>query len=284
MQMYLNREAPWGPTQPSTHSGDEAATVWHEYAHGLSSRLVTYPDGSPRSTLSSRARWVRRGATGTQGTWARAPGSWSTIPVEGDVDIFRYSDGNTILYRIEAMDCPIGSTSATCAGTPGSGPGGFDFGDFGKIVGSPEVHADGEIWGQTLWQMRQLIGASVTETLVTRGMELSPPDPSFLDMRNAILQADLVAFGGAHADALWSIFAERGMGYFAAATDGSDGAPIPDHSLPVDCSGVACGSIHGTITDRISGLPLASITVGIAGHSSGLPGDLADVTDASGTF
>ena len=54
----------------------------------------------------------------------------------------------------------------------------------------PETHADGEVWLETLWQLRQTLGAPTTEALVTAAMELSPPGPSFLDMRNAILQAD----------------------------------------------------------------------------------------------
>ena len=73
-----------------------------------------------------------------------------------------------------------------------AGPGGYTYGDFGKIAGGPEVHSDGEIWLETLWQIRQTLGARRTEKLVTRGMELSPPAPSFLDMRNAIIQADVV--------------------------------------------------------------------------------------------
>ena len=111
------------------------------------------------------------------------------------------------------------------------GPGGYTYGDFGKVAGFPEVHADGEIWLETLWQIRQTLGASVAETLVTRAMELSPPAPSYLDMRNAIIQADLVNFGGANETALWSIFAERGMGYFAASTS-DDVNPIEDFSTP----------------------------------------------------
>ncbi len=89
-----------------------------------------------------------------------------------------------------------------CKGHARSGPGGFTYGDFGKIFGRPEVHSDGEIWLQTLWQLRDALrcqggraGEEETECLVTRAMELSPPDPSFLDMRNAILQADLSACG-----------------------------------------------------------------------------------------
>ena len=61
-----------------------------------------------------------------------------------------------------------------------------------------EVHASGEIWGQTLWQIRQTLGHTVADTLITRAMSLSPTEPSFLDMRNAILEADLIAYNSEH--------------------------------------------------------------------------------------
>ena len=68
----------------------------------------------------------------------------------------------------------------------------------------PSPHADGEIWAQTLWELRQRLiakygavaGRQRAETYITRAMELSPPDPSFVDMRNAILQAETVATAG----------------------------------------------------------------------------------------
>ena len=60
------------------------------------------------------------------------------------------------------------------------------------------MHADGEIWGETLWDLRTALGSATTENLVTRAMELSPSNPSMLDERNAILQADLVDNGGAN--------------------------------------------------------------------------------------
>ncbi len=48
MQMYLQRKAPWGPGIPSGDSGNEAETVYHEFAHGLTNRLVTTPGRHPR--------------------------------------------------------------------------------------------------------------------------------------------------------------------------------------------------------------------------------------------
>ena len=78
--------------------------------------------------------------------------------------------------------------------TPASRPAAYTYGSLGKIDGAPEVHSDGEIWAQTLWDLRSAVGRGPHRApLVTRAMELSPDDPSFLDMRNAILQADTVA-------------------------------------------------------------------------------------------
>ena len=57
-------------------------------------------------------------------------------------------------------------------------------------------------------------------------MELSPSNPSKLDKRNSILQADLVDNGGANHDTIWSVFAHRGMGYFAGAINGDDSKPV----------------------------------------------------------
>ena len=121
------------------------------------------------------------------------------------------------------------------------------------------MHADGEIWLETLWQIRQTLGAAVTEALVTRGMELSPPAPSFLDMRNAIIQADLVNFAGANETALWTIFAQRGMGYFAASTSG-DVDPIEDFSSRRTARRRDAPRVSGTVKDKVTGKPVGRRT------------------------
>ena len=178
-----------------------------------------------------------------------------------------------------------GSTAATCPGSGTAGPGGYTYGDFGQVSPfGPEVHADGEIWVQTLWDIRTALGSEVTLALVTRGMELSPPEPSFLDMRNAILEADQVAFGGAHADQLWQLFAHRGMGFFATAVDGSDVASRPglQHAADVPRR-LRHGDRHGRSTRRPAS-PVAGVNVVIAGHASGFGSDLVDATDGGGAF
>ena len=63
-------------------------------------------------------------------------------------------------------------------------------------------------------------------------MRLSPPEPSFLDMRNAILAADQGLNGGANEDLIWTVFADRGMGFFASVDDSSDTAPFENFDTP----------------------------------------------------
>ena len=60
---------------------------------------------------------------------------------------------------------------------------------------------------------------------------MAPDNPTFLDVRNAILQAD-VNRGLGDRDRIWAAFAARGMGLRAATTGPDDGNPIEDFSAP----------------------------------------------------
>ena len=84
---------------------------------------------------------------------------------------------------------------------------------------------------------------------MTRAMELAPSNPSFLDMRNAILQADQAVYGGKRTTAIWKVFAHRGMGFFAGSLDGDDTAPVEDFSLPPE-PGTPKGTLTGKVTDQ----------------------------------
>ena len=99
-------------------------------------------------------------------------------------------------------------------------------------------------------------GSKLAESLVTRGMELSPTYPSYLDMRNAIIQADVADNGGAHVKLLWKVFAHRGMGFFAGTVGGNDTSPVEDFSLP-PAPGTPKGKVTGTVRDSESGAGVA---------------------------
>ena len=74
------------------------------------------------------------------------------------------------------------------------------------------------------------------EQLVVDGMKFSVCNPSFLDMRDAILMADRVRYAGQHQCLLWENFAQGGQGFFAEDNTAGDlGVPIEDFTLPPFC-------------------------------------------------
>ncbi|KFG07897.1 MULTISPECIES: M36 family metallopeptidase [Streptomyces] len=285
MQLYLTAPSDGYPVVQGNW-GDDAATVYHEYTHGLSNRLVVDADGV--STLVSQ----QAGAMGE--AWS----DWYALDFLADEHLrrdTRRTDGEMTLdpagwtdsapSRTQGLDCPVGSASPRCPGTSAAGPGGYTYGDYGKISRrGPESHADGEIWGETLWDLRSALGSPLSQSLVTRAMELSPANPSFLDQRNAILQADTVVNGGRAHDRIWKVFAHRGMGYFAAALSGDDTRPDEDFSLPPGAD-TPVVTLTGKVTDDASGAAVGGVTVSVSGHSSGFPGaDFSAVSAADGTY
>jgi extracellular elastinolytic metalloproteinase len=286
MQMYL-QHAPgypysrYGDPFSPTNVGDEADTVYHEYTHGLSNRLNV--DVRGRSTLGP----VQAGAMGEG--WS----DWYAMDYlakkhlqrdrarKADVRMFVY-DGLGVRYdRTEPMDCKVGQKAKLCRGGATGHRGGYTYADYGEVAGGPEVHGDGEIWAQTLWDLRRAVGSRKAEALVTRAMELAPYNPSFIDMRNAILVADTALYGGAKHPVIWKVFARRGMGFNAGSTGGNDTNPGAGFAVPR--AAPSTGAIRGTVSDRDTGEPLAGVTVTLAFQGSG-PVNPTAVTDGSGAY
>jgi hypothetical protein len=256
MQMYLFK-SPYR----TMNGGDDASILYHEYTHGLSNRLIR--DAGGAGALNT----AQAGAMGEGWSdWYAKDflvaqfGALDNPAVNGDVHMGTYTDASPNLIRREGLDCPV-NAAVGCAG--------FTDGDF---FGT-EVHDNGEIWAQTLWDLRQAIGSANAERLVTQGMRLSPPEPSFLDERNAILAADAAA-GGTFQNDIWSVFATRGMGYYASTTGSDDTSPVEDFSPP-PAPGGPRGTIAGRITNR-AGAPLAGAKVAL--------GSLVAQADADGRY
>ena len=210
MQMYFFNNN-WDVT-----SSDDADVVYHEYTHGLTNRLVG--NGAGLAAFQSGAMgeawsdWYANDFQVAQGLKTDGPGIDLTL---GAYSINLFGTGG---IRREPMDCKVGSPAASCPGAGSTGSGGFTFGDLNKfpIVGG--VHDNGEIWAQTLWDLRDAVGSARAEALVTGGLRLSPLNPSFLDMRDAILQSAITL--GEPRGPIWQVFAARGMG-FSASTPGA---------------------------------------------------------------
>ena len=120
-------------------------------------------------------------------------------------------------------------------------------------------HPIGEIWCNTLWEMRALLiqkygfkeGQRQSIQLVVDGMKLTPNSPSFVDARNAILLADRVNNNGANQCLLWQAFSKRGLGFRADTTDTNDVAPVESRESAPFCSDA--GTVAISRTEYLSG-------------------------------
>jgi extracellular elastinolytic metalloproteinase len=295
MQMYLMSGL--SPNGGDVNSGDDASVIYHEYTHGLSSRLVTDNDGQPALDAQQAGSMGEGWSDWYAMDFLVNHGFDADTAEVGDVNPAYYVAGGPG-FRTQPLDCPVDFTDSPCLNFDGAGDGGYTYADFGKVVGEPEVHADGEIWHQTLWELRQRLiakygaaaGDQRVQTYVTRGMEFTPPFPSMIDARNGIMQAETVAtaaggpFAGSNDDdVLWATFAKRGMGYFAAALDGDDVSPIANFSLP-PAPGAPHGTLTGTVTMTDGGSPASGARVEIGGHNSGLGSDLAATAGPTGAY
>ncbi|MEK0447189.1 MAG: hypothetical protein RLZZ399_2510, partial [Verrucomicrobiota bacterium] len=215
MQMYL-----FSMTSPGRDGSLDAEVVFHEYTHGLSNRLVG--GGTGMWALQSRGM-----GEGWSDFYALALLSEPGDDVNGNYAAGGYLTGNyykgirTYPYTTDMVKNPL---------------------TLKRIEGSSAVHFMGEVWCVTLWEVRANliakhgweVGNEMTLQLVTDGMKLSPVNPTFLQARDAILQADLVNYGGANRLELWRGFAKRGMGASAivpassATTGVTEAFDVPD--------------------------------------------------------
>jgi extracellular elastinolytic metalloproteinase len=280
MQMYLwhvpgatDEEEPFLPTS----SAFDASVEYHEYTHGLSNRLVVDSDGN--STLNS--------------IQARAMGeAWSDYYAldylvgkrferdtrrSGEVFEGKYLMAGREPFRTMAIDCATNAEAKGCTDRFDN-RGGYTYGDFPSVDDGPEAHSSGEVWAQTLWDLRKEFGHRLAAQLVTRAMSISADDPDYLDMRNAILQADLVAHEGDHAKRVWRIFANRGMGWFAGSVDAGDAQPAEDFHVP-PAPFRARDVIAGTVIDD-KGNPVRGAVVRVTGHGDRFQA----VTNAKGEY
>ncbi|MGH9848895.1 MAG: M36 family metallopeptidase, partial [Blastocatellia bacterium] len=206
VQMYL-----FTSVTPQLDGDFDQGVIIHELTHGLSNRLVF-------------------NASGLSGLQAGGMG-------EGWSDYF-----GLVLLRSEADDLngtyPVGQyvTNNQARGIRrfpySANPQVFPL-TFKDIALRNQVHAIGEIWCNTLLEMRALLiqrygyqeGQRQSIQLVVDGLKLTPRSPTFVDARNAILLADRVNNRSANQCLLWQAFAKRGLGFWASTTDASDGAP-----------------------------------------------------------
>ncbi len=191
-------------SQVFTDGSLDSGVIVHEYTHGVSTRLVRQLGGA------------QGGAMGE--AWSDFFGLEYTlpegVPVDGSYAVGEYlaqSPGTGIRSRPYSTDMSINPLT---------------YSRLGNVILRPEVHADGEIWMEALWEARAALmrqfgekeGRRRIRLLVIDGMKLAPPTPSMVDARDAILLADRADFKGESQSQLWAAFARRGLGALAQST------------------------------------------------------------------
>ncbi|BCT91390.1 hypothetical protein LYSHEL_04140 [Lysobacter helvus] len=149
--------------------------VWHEYGHGLTWRMIDRMDGP------------------LGGAIGEGMGDTLAIIVNDDDSVAEYATGLPNGLRTERY----ANYSRT----------------YGDIQGT-EVHFDGEVYGAIGWQVWknfQAAGFTADQTLavLVDGMNYTPAEPTFEDMRDGIL-APLTDVG--RQCLVWRAFAKYGVG------------------------------------------------------------------------
>ncbi|MGN9779599.1 M36 family metallopeptidase [Micromonospora sp. H33] len=236
---------------PYADGNFDASVIEHEYAHGLSNRYVSGEDNALNTHQS--------------GSMGEGWGDWYAL---------NYLHGNKLATTAVVGKHVTGNADRGIRNwSYDQNPTGF--GDIGYDLGGAEVHSDGEIWTAILWDMRKALvarygeaaGGEIAARLVTDAMPLSPADPSFVDMRDAIRTAldnryhsrlDYAAL----VDVVYGAFAKRGLGVHAATDGGEDTDPVPSfaHVNPA-----RNGTLTGTVVNAATGKPVpgARIILGV---------------------
>ena len=258
-----------GPT-PARDADFDTEVILHEYTHGLSNRRVG--GGAGISALQSRGL-----GEGWSDFYSLALLSQSSDNVNAS-----YPEGPYISYLLFGpgynfmQNYYFGIRRYPYSTDLTRDPGTFKDIDPGQAdphsgvplnpvapASATEVHNQGEIWCAALWDARANLIANYGFTngnqlmlqLTTDGMGLTPANPTFLQARDAIIQADLVDNSGVNYQALWQAFAKRGMGYSATSPANSttsgvvEAYDVPDGLLVVPLANFnANGPIGGPFT------------------------------------
>jgi uncharacterized repeat protein (TIGR01451 family) len=276
IQMFL-----WtGPT-PSRDGDLDAEVILHEYTHGLSTRLVgggvgigtlqTSGLGEGWSDFFALALLSQR-EDDLDASYAF--GAYAAFQLNG-LDQNYYFGIRRYPYSTDLNKNPLTLRDIDPAQiSPHTGVPLNPIFTF-SALNAAEVHSQGEVWCVMLWEARAnlirkhgySVGNPLLLRLVTDGMKLSPPNPTFAQARDAIILADQVNNQGANYKELWAAFAKRGLGFSALSPDTSTTAGIleaydpPDALLishPADF--IASGPVAGPFTPPCQSFLLTNIS------------------------
>ena len=287
MQMYVCD----GDGDDISNDGDyDNVVVVHEYAHGISNRLI---GGPAEAGALQNAEQMGEG-------WSDYYSYMLTMDVANAT-----SDRAVGNFLIEAGPAGSGIRPAPYSTSLTTNPYTYEDVAASGTISSP--HGIGFIWATMLYEMTQALittygfdpdlyngtgGNNISLELVTLGLKLTPVSPGFVDGRDAILAADEALNGGVNQCLIWEAFAKRGLGFSASQGssfdrfDGVEAMDMPgaflDLNRPEICvsEGVVAGlgggeviggtysDVGGFVTDGGDGLTFSfdAASAGVGDH------------------
>ena len=215
---------------PFKRDGDlDNVIIAHEYGHGISNRLTGGPNnvGCLQNQEQMGEGWsdyfgaVLTMKPGDQGSDARGIAGYVLGQGIGGLGL-----------RAKAYSTDFGINNFT----------------YNSIKTQAVPHGVGSVWATMLWDLTWAFvdkygfdpdvyhgtgGNNMALQLVVDGLKLQPCSPGFVTGRDAILQADLNANGGANECLIWNVFAKRGLGFSASQgssnsrSDGTEAFDVP---------------------------------------------------------
>jgi extracellular elastinolytic metalloproteinase len=237
--MYLWQPIAGAFYAPCVDGDYDMTVIGHEYTHAISGRMI----GGPNA--------------GWNGAQAGAMN-------ESTSDLFAMEILNEFGFR-PAGDTPY-IIGGYVTGDPGAGIRNYDmsrsplnYSDLGYDLVGTQVHADGEIWSATQFDIRDAFikkygkGSASLQRRCAEGQVPVTQCPgnrrwaqlsfdalllmasgavSYVDHRDALLAADTIRFGGANQDIMWPEFARHGLGSGAFSSDQNAADPVPSFQSP----------------------------------------------------
>jgi subtilisin-like proprotein convertase family protein len=232
MQMFLF-------TGRNANGGDVADIIFHEIGHGLSNRLIVNASGSGALNGLQPSMMGEGWSDFYALDFLVHQGLIADTPATGELKLGTHAVG-TNGVRNKPMDCPVapaGAAECNRNGTAATVLGGYTYGDLPAMNNAGGPHNGGELWAQTLWDLRRAVGHDAAMALVTGGMRLTRDDPTMIDARDGIILQALAMRSAAGAaddyfDEVWETFRARGMGFDATTTGPADAAPVENFNEP----------------------------------------------------
>ncbi|MBW4720462.1 M36 family metallopeptidase [Saccharothrix sp. SC076] len=237
--MYLWQATPAAFYGPCVDGDYDMSVIAHEYGHAISGRLIAGPDSGWSGAQANAMNESTSDLIAVEYLYENGfrPRGDSPYVVGGYVT----GDARTGIRNHDMSRSPLNYSNVA-----------YD------LVGR-QVHADGEIWSATNFDVRQALiakyghGNPAVQRACAEGRRPVEDCPgnrrwvqllfdalllsasgavSFVDMRDALLAADEVRFGGADVPELWNAFAKRGLGRDAASAGPDDEDPTPSFASP----------------------------------------------------